>query len=343
MNIKQVIVVAIIFHPLLGHGQQLCYSENCLIPKDSLVKQQVMYKDPGASGKQITWDFSQLNPMTDEYILTYNGSIDSICGLEHRTRYYYKQSQNGIWCTGFENPNSFINYLEPVCVIKFPFAYGDTASSYISGEGEYGNGLAQKIEGKQVLKADATGILILSEEKIKAIRIKSEKTYNIMSDDSLSVKQTTYTWYSFSDRYPIFESISTTYKKSDSKDTLAFNASFVYTSALQKQRIEDADNATDWLENKVVDHQTAEITNVDVYPNPAKNTTTVTFTIDINSDVKLYLYNVNGSICYHIKKTANQGLNKWNIPLHNLIEGEYILKITSVESPTSVSKIIIKK
>ena len=74
---------------------------------DSIYKYQVDYKDPGSSGKEINWDFSNVHINNDHYLIKYffpnKKDTTHICGMEHRTRYYYLQKNDSILSTGFEN------------------------------------------------------------------------------------------------------------------------------------------------------------------------------------------------------------------------------------------------
>ena len=36
------------------------------------IKQQVAYKDQGAYGKELTWDFGMLSPINEEYTIAYS-------------------------------------------------------------------------------------------------------------------------------------------------------------------------------------------------------------------------------------------------------------------------------
>ena len=36
--------------------------------ENTYIKQQVAYKDQGASGKELTWDFGMLSPINEEYL-----------------------------------------------------------------------------------------------------------------------------------------------------------------------------------------------------------------------------------------------------------------------------------
>ena len=74
---------------------------------DQLVKQQVVFKDPGASGKGLVWDFRFLQPVDDsEYNLNYfipdSTDMTLLCGREHRTRYYSRQERDSLWATEYK-------------------------------------------------------------------------------------------------------------------------------------------------------------------------------------------------------------------------------------------------
>ena len=44
----------------------LCVSMLYAEDNNTYIKQQVAYKDQGASGKELTWDFGMLSPITEE-------------------------------------------------------------------------------------------------------------------------------------------------------------------------------------------------------------------------------------------------------------------------------------
>ena len=39
--------------------------------ENTYIKQQVAYKDQGASGKELTWDFGMLSPINEKYTVAY--------------------------------------------------------------------------------------------------------------------------------------------------------------------------------------------------------------------------------------------------------------------------------
>ena len=40
--------------------------------ENTYIKQQVAYKDQGASGKELTWNFGMLSPINEEYTVAYS-------------------------------------------------------------------------------------------------------------------------------------------------------------------------------------------------------------------------------------------------------------------------------
>lgn len=328
----------------IAQSQSINYLSHCYIPKDSLIKQEVSYIKPGSAGKDIEWDFSVLTTLTDEYVLKYDGKKDSICSLEHRTRYIYSQNENGIKCVGFENANTYIKFDKPFMSLPFQFTYGDSMSTFFSGNGEYGNGLSLHIKGKQTITADAIGTIILPYEKLNVLRIKSVETFK--TSDSIEIEKTTYKWYSSDCRYPVFESVETVFHTTAAKDSTVFNASFIYSANQQEKRIMDTDNAIDIFGYNYMEQmrgtEALEISYFDVYPNPVKENTTVWCNINQQANILIYLYSENGISYYSTEKIANAGENKWKIPTFHLPKGSYIIRI-STNAPKSVSKVIIKE
>jgi hypothetical protein len=103
---------------------------------DEIIIRQVEYKDPGRSGENVLWDFSQLKSVNDEYTVTYSRPAltgDSVyitgadtlrkdavnpdgllVGTEHYTNYYYRLTENRLWPTGHENATTLLHYDRPL-------------------------------------------------------------------------------------------------------------------------------------------------------------------------------------------------------------------------------------
>ena len=204
-------------------SQKLTTGCNAYRAADNIVKQQIEFKDPGSSGKDLTWDFSSIQPINEEYSLTYflpkkNDSI-RICGREHNTRYYYRQQKDSLQAVGFENSTTFMEYKVPELRMRFPFVYGDTLFSTFEGTGEYSHRLPLTVKGYTRVIADAEGELKLPDFETvkKALRVRILRHYTETGKDSLEMTLDTYSWYAAGIRYPVFESIKTTLSKKGDK------------------------------------------------------------------------------------------------------------------------------
>ena len=50
----------------------ICVSTLYAEDNNTYIKQQVAYKDPGANGKELTWDFGMQSPINEEYTVAYS-------------------------------------------------------------------------------------------------------------------------------------------------------------------------------------------------------------------------------------------------------------------------------
>jgi hypothetical protein len=204
--------------------------------------------------------------VNDEYKLRYfipdSTYMNILCGLEHRTRYYYNQFGDSLWAVGFENATTLMEYTQPELRLRFPFTYGDTLLSHFEGTGEYGRLLKLGVKGFTRIEADAEGELILPDETVKrALRVRTLRHYTETtirsplnpphrgdfsmsltaqrregeaSEDNTEMILDTYSWYAQGTRYPVFESIKTTILRNNAADTTVFETSFYYPPIEQK-------------------------------------------------------------------------------------------------------------
>jgi len=67
---------------------------------------------------------------------------------------------------------------------------------------------------------------------------------------------------------------------------------------------------------------------MDVYPNPASNTTTVALNLNNNADVKMDVYNMAGQLVYSMPvETRNAGTSVSTIDVSNFANGEYLIRV----------------
>lgn len=272
--LKYPALLLLLFLPFtLLHSQPIAEkTSNMFRPGDKLIKQQVEYKEPGESGENVLWDFSRQESINDYYELAYfsEDNDSTIIGCEHRTMYRYKISGDSLFCLGYENPTTRMNFVRPELLIIFPFHYQSRSHDYFYGTGEYSRRLGVILQGSLTSYADAYGSMVIPEgdtlknvlrvrsvksitEKMKSSRwrkafkdtivIQTDTIDYRLANDSILIELETYKWYAEGYRYPVFETIqSTVYRHKIPAET--FNTSFYYTPIEQYYGLdEDPENA----------------------------------------------------------------------------------------------------
>lgn len=345
------LMVLILGTNLFAQTPQLIEDYNIYSPGDKIVKQQVEFKDPGSNGRKLTWDFSLLQPVNEQYTIEYfipdSSQMSIVCGMEHRTRYYYKQSNDSVWAIGFENSTTFMNYLKPELRLKFPFAYGDTLFSYFEGEGEYSRIFPLNVKGYSRVEADAEGEIILPDfKKIKkSLRVRTLRYYTETGKDSIEMLLDTYAWYADGYRYPVFESVKTNLIKKKVKegeqvmDTTIFTTSFYYPPEKQVSTIDHPEQTADNINNNPIYNVFTEATYM---PNPVIDNLQISYTLSRSANVWFSLHNAIGIPIRQTAPNINpKGLNSVQINMSQQIPGSYTLYIHVDDM--MLKKVIVKK
>ena len=253
-----IILIGSLF-PLCIHGQILNTPYNLPRSGDRLMKCQIATIPPSKSGIQQIWNFANIKYQEANYELKYEvqGS-DTIIGIEHRTIYYYRNSGDSLFCMGFENPTTFISYQQPELLFVYPMFQGRTISKYFEGKGNYCNHFNIHLCGKVIVKADASGILILpggdtiqnvlrtythkyvhqkmtsQKEKNKDLSLEAfpfsrskDSIDYLLANDSIHLEIETWHWYAVGNRYPLFETVKSTVCKLGTSHE-HFSTSFAY-------------------------------------------------------------------------------------------------------------------
>jgi len=330
---------------------QLSAERNAYRAADQLVKQQVEYKDPGSSGKNLTWDFRFLQPINEEYAHSYfipdSTNMIRLCGQEHNTRYYFRQQKDSLQAVGYENSTTYMEYPTPELRMRFPFAYGDTLFSYFAGKGQYCHRLELAVKGYTRVEADAQGELLLpkSETVKKALRVHTLRHYTETGKDSVEMTLDTYSWYAAGIRYPVFESIKTILSKrtpsqttasaypspsgegaqrAGEVDTTVFSTSFYYPPELQTSQVQTDSISED---TKTVDFGAAAVfTEASLMPNPVIDNLYIKYKLVRSAKV---WFTVHNNIGIPQRSTSPQqfgeGEYSTTVPMSGLIPGVYSL------------------
>jgi len=323
------------------NSQTLTTGRNAYRAADQLVKQQVAFKDPGSSGKNLNWDFSTLQPINENYTLNYfipdSTRMTRLCGQEHNTRYYFRQQQDSLQAVGYENSTTYMEYTAPELRMHFPFVYGDTLFGYFTGKGEYCHRIPLVIKGYTRIMADAEGELKLPEfTTVKnALRVRTLRHYTETGKDSVEMTLDIYSWYAAGIRYPVFESIKTSLSRKDDKkdekgesmkDTTVFSTSFFYPPELQTSQVQTDSVPT---ENKNAPTGAAAVfTEAKLMPNPVVDNLYINFKLIRSAKVWFTVHNNIGiPLCQTTPESLDEGNHSNTVRMSGMIPGVYSLYV----------------
>ncbi|WP_353124141.1 T9SS type A sorting domain-containing protein [Dysgonomonas capnocytophagoides] len=339
--LNQCYLLLFLLYPNLLLGQ-INIQYNGLRSGDTIIKQQVEFKDPGREGENVIWDFGKLKSINNRYSLTYsspdllensyyilgrdtiqanNDSVRYLIGTEHSTMYYYQLKNNQIVVLGHENPTTSLTYTEPMLVYSYPMNFLDSCQSSYESKGIYSAKVPFTTSGAVDIKSDAYGVIVLPSGdtinhviRLKTIQTLKENVFDVnnLQDVQFNMIIETYKWYSKGYRYPIFESIRTINNK-DSLTLSEFQTAFFFPPQEHLYLDTDPDNLAvlDSLWN--IDHKIPDVTDptqeqpnanlsYNFYPNPVESMLTVEYYLEKPSSVTISLYNLEGRLIKTIVK-----------------------------------------
>ena len=338
----------------------LTVDRNAFRAGDELQKQQVVFQDPGSSGRNLVWDFRHLQVINDEYTLRFfipdSAYMHIICGMEHRTRYYFSLVNDSLWAIGFQNATTFMEYTKPELRMVFPFTFGNELHSYFEGAGEYGRRLHLGVRGTTHVEADAEGELLLPGGTVAgALRVRTRRHYTEtrispsplnppqgdfvhffqhsrerrarVEEDNLEIILDTYSWYAQGMRYPVFQSIRTSIS-SNGADTTVFETSFYFSPIEQRAQTENSSPFGGSPEGEGGEGASAIFTQVSLLPNPVVDMLHINYKLTRDARIRFSLHN-NLGVPMIETTTIHQSAGYHQVPVNmtGFITGVYTLYV----------------
>lgn len=345
MRKKLTFVTLIIVTSLSAQQFKLTTERNAYRPGDLIVKQQVEFKDPGAAGRNITWDFSMLNLVNEKYKIRYllktKSDSTQLVVNEHETKYRYHLKNDTLWLKEYENRTTKMTFDQSEAQLKYPFNYGDSLFSVFSGTGIYCEKVDLIAQGKTYATVDATGELITPTKiTLKNVtRVHRLRDYSEIGVDSALLRFETYSWYVTGYRYPVFETFISNIIK---KDTIQedFKTSFYYP-------VEDMVNlAADPVNEDLKYEETNDIysvfTEATYMPNPVVDNLLISYKLTRSANVWFSLHNAAGILIHQTSpRITPEGFNSIEINMSQQIPGSYTLYVHVDDM--LVKQVIIKK
>ncbi len=264
------------------------------------------YSDPGASGENVTWDFTELTVVKDfTGYITSSTDVDFVAATtqldEFGNKFFYEVTEEGIWQYGYKSKSGKTKtvYTTPFQKVVFPLNYEDSYTSPFAGDCYIGDEIKAVLEGESVLAADAWGTLILPGDVSysNTIRVKNIKSYTKTYDNSSQeIKIVTYRWYNSTHRYPLLTLIQTEVESNGQVSTgnqAAYNANALKSTG------------------STVEVSTAE---VEMYPNPAANALYVNYISETNTEAKVYITDITGkTVIAPFSVSLTEGTNELDL------------------------------
>lgn len=239
-NNKKIIGLLLIFIISISfcHAQYTLQKDYVHIrANDTVVKQEVNYKEPGRNGADVFWNYSNLQSTKFPYRVCYGGNDTLAFVKEHLTDYKYQLNcGDSLFLTGYRNRTTYFNALVPGLEFRYPFHYMDSLESCFYGEGKYSDKLAFVSQGREKVKVDAWGTMLLpgndTLKNVVRVCLQKDICEHISSSDSILLRihgdsavlqkshieahlqndtvllrLTNYRWYAEGLRYPVFETV----------------------------------------------------------------------------------------------------------------------------------------
>lgn len=299
--------------------------------------QRVGYFDPGDSGPNCLWNFSDLKISDSNVLITHTvDSLGQLVETDDRQINYFIAKKDTLFEVGNESPLEKIYYHKPLVGMKYPMAFEDSLSAPYEGYGRYCGDHLFRESGVSTVVVDGEGTVILSKtDTLKdVLRVYKLKSYTVAMDmdsaavDTAKLKQVIeerYAWYARGYRYPIFETVSSTsYADLNPLGTTQYAYCFLpdkqdYLDDAVNKEIQDSDKKKDSSELPDIIHYNLSVNGSDVKIN---------YNLDQNAHITM-LISDNMGIVYRrsqYNKSAGSGYNA-EFDLNGFRAGTYVLYI----------------
>ena len=316
---------------------QVNLSDMDLSSADSLIKSRIRYFSPGNGGRGKVWDFSKKLSSKESLQIKFMKDSTGVISITEPSKVnHYRTTPDTLILIGSESPLDKREYAREKVSKLFPLEFGDSIIMPFRCEGVYCGDHPFREVGTSIVKVDADGLIILSENKTieNVRRVHTIDSYSICMDIDSAALDTAkltqiiderYEWYLANSQYPIIESVtSTTY----------FNMDVIGTTKYAYCNLPEdlADNyITPEDENRPDDTIDEEQPNSDIFHyNMETNGKTVQITYNLDEDavITTIVANHTGLLCVNKKWTqaAGQGYSV-QIDCNGLRPGIYILYI----------------
>ena len=276
------------------------------------------YTPAGVPGAAITWDFSTVSatgtstvnyvdPSSTSSAASFSSS--TLAANQSTVSMYYHGTSSDYYYDGAVASGNLVPYSDPEKLMHFPFTYEDTYSDNLAAT--FTSGVTIQRAGNVTVTGDAYGTLILPYGTINnVIRVKTTEnytdSYNVGSPVTLHYLTTIYHWYKAGTHYPLM----------------------TLTSLDQDGTVTQAATYLDQSHISAIEENFADAIQLNLFPNPSEDQSSITFNLAAAENVKLEVYNSTGQRVDLIEENRlAPGAHRYEINTADYATGLYTLKI----------------
>lgn len=319
---------------------QLVISNFHTLRPDTLQGMLYSFTYEGAAGKDVVWDFRSLtepHEMTRYISLISPDDSLQLCVHEHHTRTFYKMQEDTLFCTGYENALTRMEYSCSEPILRFPLGYGDMLSGMFAGTGEYCHRLPFTVNGYTHTQVDGIGTLLLPDMQVKKVlRVHRCRVWTEVAGSETNMQEDVWQWYAPQCPYPLLEALRLT-QRAEEMDSVLLSSICLFPF------VTDEDNDNHSLQDKETDDKVSEhlLSEASFLPNPVQTALQISYRLATDAEVYVSVH-YGGGVCMYrtpVIKEA-EGVHSLSLDMSAFPIGNYVLYLHA--DTETLSETVIK-
>lgn len=325
---RKLLLLAFVAIPFFAQAQtKLTNETHGFIPNERNPMVLTDYVEPGNFGKNVIWDFSDLQLINNFEGLIIDTYLSKCCNLfskgntvleEFGNYFVFETSANRLEQYGFlsSTGNTQIVYTKPFVKMQYPFTYGSQFEGNFEAEYIINGQKTGKLLGTYKVEGDAKGKLKLpnGKELNNVLRVKEVKSSKqIINEIPTYFEDVTYRWYVQNHRFPVLVLIKSTHNYNGTPSITtkaAFNSNIINTT----QNVD--------LNNNDL--------KIDIFPNPYQGRVTIAYNLENSANVNISVFDLTGKLVNVVTngaESAGQKQHYFSAVELGMSAGAYIVKL----------------
>ncbi|MDR1343531.1 MAG: T9SS type A sorting domain-containing protein [Prevotellaceae bacterium] len=279
----------------------ITYARHGLRAGDVHQTRRVTTVEPGASGANVTWDFSACEVTGNVHSEALESSSTGNIAVRNdgNALFQFDVTPYGNDYYGYAVSGYSVVYEKPVLKTRYPFGFLDQHSGEFLGHITQG-GNKIPVEGSYSSEVDGYGTLKLpgGVTLSNVLRVKTTEVQKRLASNAYDFTEEKYLWYSQDFRYPVFVAILLSSGSAEGAASVS-KSSYVSVAALSAPPVAAGSAVAD---NEPQADAAAPEVEHSVYPNPVADAANITYSLPSDAKVSVAVYATTG-VC--VRKMVN--------------------------------------